>query len=122
MDTQRDFYTSFLGLAVEWQPDPDSVYLTSGQDNIALHRHDEVARGGALDHIGFMVTTEMAVDRWFARAEEFGVKVLQAPKKHRDGARSCYLADPEGNCIQIIYHPPLAGLPAGTSPLNEAKT
>ena len=27
-----------LGFAVEWEPDPDNVYLTSGCDNLALHR------------------------------------------------------------------------------------
>jgi len=27
----------------------------------------------------------------------------------RDGARSFYCRDPDGNTVQMIYHPPLAG-------------
>ena len=27
-----------MGMQVEWRPDPDNVYLTSGNDNLALHR------------------------------------------------------------------------------------
>ena len=33
-----DFYTRVLKLKVEWHPDPDNVYLTSGTDNLALHQ------------------------------------------------------------------------------------
>ena len=30
------------------------------------------------------------------------------PRTHRDGARSCYFSDPDGNQVQIIHHPPIA--------------
>ncbi|NNC54958.1 MAG: VOC family protein, partial [Pseudomonadales bacterium] len=30
-----DFYVRLLGMSVEWQPDEDNVYLTSGNDNLA---------------------------------------------------------------------------------------
>ena len=32
------FYVDLLGFAVEWQPDADNIYLSSGIDNLALHR------------------------------------------------------------------------------------
>ena len=32
------FYTELLGMKIEWNPDPDNYYLTSGNDNLALHR------------------------------------------------------------------------------------
>ena len=32
------FYTELLGMRSEWRPDMDNVYLTSGNDNLALHR------------------------------------------------------------------------------------
>ena len=32
------FYVELLGMRVEWRPDPDNLYLTSGSDNLALHR------------------------------------------------------------------------------------
>jgi predicted enzyme related to lactoylglutathione lyase len=37
-----------------------------------------------------------------------GVAILKEPKSHRDGARSFYCRDPDGNTVQLIYHPPLA--------------
>lgn len=112
------FYTGLFGMSVEWKPDPDNVYLTSGQDNVALHRVDSssAAGEGALDHIGFMVTTPDAVDTWRERAAAHGAEIVQDVKTHRDGARSFYLRDSEGNTIQIIHHPPLERLPAGPDP------
>ena len=38
LDDAVDFYTRLLGMEIEWQPDADNYYLTSGNDNLALHR------------------------------------------------------------------------------------
>ncbi len=32
------FYVELMAMTVEWRPDEDNVYLTSGNDNLALHR------------------------------------------------------------------------------------
>lgn len=102
------FYRDEVGLTVEWRPDPDNVYLTSGRDNLALHRAaDKVAAKAALDHFGFVVASAADVDRWAAWFEAKGRTLAQAPKTHRDGARSFYIRDPEGNLVQFIHHPPL---------------
>jgi len=37
-DACENFYVELLGMKVEWRPDPDNVYLCSGNDNLALHR------------------------------------------------------------------------------------
>ena len=106
------FYTELLGMRVEWRPDPDNVYLTGGHDNLALHRAGDI--GGSaqrLDHIGFVVDTPDAVDAWHAFLSAQGVPMLKPPKTHRDGARSFYCADPAGNIVQLIYHPPLGDRP-----------
>ncbi len=104
------FYEGDLGMKVEWRPDPDNVYLTSGRDNLALHRVDRVDDPGRLDHIGFVLPAPEAVDAWAAWLEGRGHTLAQAPKTHRDGARSFYVRDPLGNLVQFIHHPPLAGL------------
>lgn len=105
------FYVELLGMRVEWRPDPDNVYLTSGNDNLALHRAPpDFAPGAAqrLDHIGFILNDGADVDAWHDFLRGHGVPIHRPPRTHRDGARSFYCADPDGNVVQLIYHLPLA--------------
>jgi len=106
------FYVELLGMTVEWRPDADNVYLTSGNDNLALHRvadYKPAESGQRLDHLGFFVASETQVDEWYAYLKVNNVVLKTAPQTHRDGARSFYCVDPEGAVIQIIYYPPIAG-------------
>lgn len=113
-DVQRskDFYKKILGLREVWEPDPDNVYLTSGCDNLALHRvAPEETRGGQrLDHLGFIVGAPEDVDRAAQFLAASGVRVLRPPRTHRDGSRSLYFDDPDGNLIQILYEPVISRL------------
>lgn len=111
VETCVDFYKKIFNMAIEWQPDVDNVYLTSGNDNLAIHRVPKIEREKAsqrLDHIGFFVKTPEDVDVWFIFLKENHVKIVAEPRTHRDGARSLYCADPEGNVIQVIFHPPIS--------------
>jgi len=106
------FYVDLLGMSVEWRPDPDNVYLTGGTDNLALHREPREGRRDQLqrlDHIGFVLDNPALVDRWHDYLADNDVKIVKAPRTHRDGARSFYCQDPDGTLVQLIYHPPLAG-------------
>jgi catechol 2,3-dioxygenase-like lactoylglutathione lyase family enzyme len=110
LDAMKRFYVDLLGFAVEWEPDADNTYLTSGIDNLALHRaKGEVATNGPLDHLGLIVRAPEDVDTWAAFLESRGVTLAAKPRTHRDGARSFYFRDPDGNAIQIIHHPPISG-------------
>lgn len=105
------FYRDVMGMELEWRPDPDNVYLTSGSDNLALHRrthNGSAERDQTLDHIGFVVPRSQDVDEWARYLEEHGVQLSMAPRTHRDGARSIYFHDPDGIRIQIIHHPPIS--------------
>jgi catechol 2,3-dioxygenase-like lactoylglutathione lyase family enzyme len=120
MDAMKRFYGDLLGFVVEWEPDPDNVYMTSGTDNLALHRAapapshstpetpESSTAAATLDHLGVIVREMPDVDAWAAFLEEHGVAVEAKPRTHRDGARSCYVRDPDGNKVQIIYHPPIS--------------
>ncbi|MDR1989224.1 MAG: VOC family protein [Acidobacteriaceae bacterium] len=112
LDAMKTFYTELLGFVVEWQPDEDNIYLSSGVDNLALHRSAAYtsvsSHASALDHLGLIVRHADDVDRWAAFLESHGVTLAMRPKTHRDGARSCYFSDPDGNKIQIIHHPPIS--------------
>jgi catechol 2,3-dioxygenase-like lactoylglutathione lyase family enzyme len=93
-------------MKIVWQPDADNIYLSSGTDNLALHRAPAdftAAQHQRLDHIGFFLDDNKDVDMWheYLRAQQ--VKIIAAPKDHRDGTRSFYCADPDGNVVQMIY-------------------
>jgi catechol 2,3-dioxygenase-like lactoylglutathione lyase family enzyme len=110
LPAMRRFYVDVLGFQVEWEPDADNVYLSSGVDNLALHRAVDLGPDrGALDHLGLIVREADDVDRWASYLESHGVRLDAQPRTHRDGARSCYFSDPDGNKVQIIHHPPISG-------------
>lgn len=106
------FYCALLGMQVEWRPDADNLYLTSGSDNLALHRAkaNPSVDGQRLDHFGFILREARYVDEWHDFLKANSVAIMQAPKTHRDGARSFYCRDPDGNLVQFIHHPPIANV------------
>lgn len=105
------FYGQILGYAVEWRPSERELYMTRGTDNLALHAVDAKpgeARESRLDHIGLLMAAPEDVDAWAVWLEAHGVALDTRPRLHRDGAKSFYARDPEGNRIQFIWHPPIA--------------
>ncbi|VAW50262.1 Putative ring-cleaving dioxygenase [hydrothermal vent metagenome] len=115
LENSVDFYTRLLGMEIEWQPDADNYYLTSGNDNLALHRaaktveqDSETSSAQSLDHLGFIIDSKQDVVNWFNFLKQENIEMLTEVKDHRDGARSFYCKDPDGNAVQIIYHPPLS--------------
>ena len=102
------FYVSLLGMKIDWRPDPDNLYLTSGTDNLALHRAPsdfDPAKDQRLDHIGFFLSKREDVDEWCNYLSNQGIPIKAKPKDHRDGTRSFYCADPDGNIVQMIFYP-----------------
>ena len=111
IDRSLNFYRDVFGMELEWRPDADNVYLTSGTDNLALHRlpvEQEPSGTQTLNHIGFVVRNAEAVDEWADHVKSFGFELVKQPKTHRDGARSFYFCDPDGILIQVIHHPPIS--------------
>ena len=83
------FYCDVLGYRVEWRPSPAELYLTRGEDNLALHALQPSAeaprRESRLDHIGLLMSRPEDVDAWASYLEEKGLKLDTAPRTHRDG-------------------------------------
>lgn len=105
----EDFYCSVLGYQVEWRPDPENLYLTmNGQDNLALHKGPVAPADTRLDHFGIVLRKAADVDAWHAHLKAHGIFITKEPKTHRDGARSFYAKDPDGNGLQFIHHPPIS--------------
>lgn len=114
MARSRAFYEGLLGMKVVWTPDPDNVYLSAGADNLALHQIPSGELAGYrqhhqfLDHFGFIVASPLEVDQWHEALCAAKVPIVKPPARHRDNSVSCYIADPDGNVIQILYEPTLS--------------
>jgi catechol 2,3-dioxygenase-like lactoylglutathione lyase family enzyme len=108
----KNFYQEILGMDVVWEPDAENVYLSSGCDNIAIHRvpanFANDAQEKQLDHLGFVVES---IERVKELEQEFtakGARMVHPFKIHRDGSASFYFADPDGIVIQMLYEPQLS--------------
>lgn len=110
MPAAERFFVQLLGMEVEWRPDAHNLYLTSGNDNLALHQAETCcdASRQVLDHIGFILHTADDVDAWYDFLSSHNVEMKSGPRTHRDGARSFYCLGPEQVIVQMIYHPPIA--------------
>jgi len=109
VERAKDFYVRVFGMKLVWQPDADNAYLSSGCDNLALHR--EETRGGdaqRLDHLGFIVPTIADVEAGYEWAKSSGVEIVHPVRHHRDGAVSFYIRDPDGNVVQALYEPTIS--------------
>jgi catechol 2,3-dioxygenase-like lactoylglutathione lyase family enzyme len=114
----RKFYEELFGMKAVWEPDPENVYLSSGPDNLALHQipaadvsRYKFAQDQLLDHLGFIMDSPASVDRLLAQAERFGATIVKPARQHRDGSYSFYMADPDGNTVQVLYEPNISGKP-----------
>ncbi len=101
-----------MGMQVVWEPDADNVYLSSGADNLALHQIPperqsayQSSQGQFLDHFGFLMESPKAVEEAFQQFQTLAVTILKPLRTHRDDSVSFYIADPDGNVIQILYEP-----------------
>jgi len=101
VDRAKSFYLS-LGMKLVWD-DPDWCYLETGEnkDGLALLGPGYKAAG---PHFAFHFTNKEEIERIHDSLKNQGVKV-GALHDHRDGTSSFYLKDPEGNWLEMLYHP-----------------
>jgi catechol-2,3-dioxygenase len=109
VERSKNFYHEVFGMRVVWQPDPDNAYLSSGSDNLALHREpgmNAAATGaGVLDHIGFLVAELTQLEKDYVWAQQHGLEIVRPLRQHRDGTYSFYIKDPDGVVVQLIHDP-----------------
>jgi catechol 2,3-dioxygenase-like lactoylglutathione lyase family enzyme len=108
----KSFYQTMLGMNVVWEPDSENVYLSSGNDNIALHQvtpgFASTAAEQHLDHFGFIVESIERVKELEQQFRSAGITIVHPFKIHRDGSASFYCADPDEIVIQMLYEPQLS--------------
>lgn len=105
------FYIEVLGMTPVWRSEGEIAFLRCGADDLALlqippARLGALGHGGQrLDHLGFRVRRREEVDRAAEALARLGLAISHGPVDHRDGSRSFYFPDPDGNQIQILYDP-----------------
>lgn len=110
----KRFYCDIFGMTPVWEPDEKTAYLSSGSDNLALHELPGDTPPTTpdptqpLDHLGFLLLTPEQVYAAAEAVRERGEKILQQPREHRDGSHSFYMADPDGNVVQVLFEPTVA--------------
>ena len=107
-----DFYTKAFGFATDWDGVQPNVEMTLGQMRIILFPRDAfeqmVSRqfnypeglNGTME-LAFNVPTFADVDREYRNALDHGAVSVLPPTTEPWGQRTCYVADPDGNLIEI---------------------
>ena len=106
------FYRDVLGFEITEPEDTGNVYLVKDGTLFLLygrkdfenmtHRRYEYVRGlNGHSEIALYVDTFEEVDAAYQRAVDHGATPVLAPETEPWGQRTCYIADPEGNLIEI---------------------
>jgi len=112
MGTMIRFYRDVLGFEIREDENADNVYLVKDGTLFLLYgrqdfetmtnRRYEYLKGiNGHFEIALYVDTFEEVDASFAAAVEKGATPILAPTTEPWGQRTCYIADPEGNLIEI---------------------
>jgi lactoylglutathione lyase len=112
MPTMVRFYRDVLGFAIKEAEDATNVYLEKDGTLFLLYRRTDFekltsrrfayaeAPNGHYE-IALSVDDFAAVDEAFARVVAAGAAIVLEPTTEPWGQRTCYVADPEGNLVEI---------------------
>lgn len=112
MPTMVRFYRDVLGFEIKEEEDADNVYLIKDDTLFMLYRRSdfekmtdhtyEYVRGfNGHSEIALYVDTFEEVDEEYRKAIGKGAVSVLVPTTEPWGQRTCYIADPEGNLIEI---------------------
>ena len=106
------FYRDVLGFEIREKEDTENVYLVKDGtlfllygrkdfEKMTNHQYEYVKGLNGHSEIALYVDTFKEVDEAFARAVANGAEPVLEPTTEPWGQRTCYIADPEGNLIEI---------------------
>ncbi len=106
------FYRNVLGFEIKESEDTDNVYLEKDGTLFLFYGRQDFERmtarsfgyaQGVNGHFEIALGVESfdAVDKAFADVTAKGGQVVMPPTTEPWGQRTCYIADPEGNLIEI---------------------
>ncbi|MFC4245625.1 VOC family protein [Natribaculum luteum] len=91
----RAFYEETLGLSVREQTDEECRFA-AGETDLVLRRPSGLPRGGLHTHFAFSIPAAEYDDWWDDLAETHDLEEVTF-----GSARSLYLYDPDGNCVEL---------------------
>lgn len=106
------FYRDVFGFATQWNGTDPNVEMTLGAARIIMFPRSDFelmtsrryaypdGTNGTME-LSFDVPSFGDVDREYERAVSMGAGAVMAPTTEPWGQRTCYVADPEGNLIEI---------------------
>ncbi|MBQ3211688.1 MAG: VOC family protein [Oscillospiraceae bacterium] len=106
------FYRDVLGFEIKEDDETSNVFLEKDGTLFLLYRRSDFEKmcrrpfeyaGGINGHyeIALHVENYAAVDREFERVTALGAVCVMEPETMPWGQRTCYIADPEGNLVEI---------------------
>ena len=107
-----EFYTKVLGFTTEWDGIQPNVEMTLGNMRIILFPREAFEQmvsqkfqypegfNGTVE-LAFDVPTFADVDKEYQNAIDLGAASVLPPTTEPWGQRTCYVADPDGNLIEI---------------------
>lgn len=112
MPTMVRFYRDVLGFEIKEEEEADNVYLIkdgtlfmlyrrSDFEKMTDHSYEYVKGFNGHSEIALYVDTFEEVDEEYRKAIEKGAVSVLVPTTEPWGQRTCYIADPEGNLIEI---------------------
>lgn len=112
MATMIRFYRDVLGFEIKESEDAANVYLIKDGTLFMLYerknfermtsqKYDYVKGLNGHFEIALYVDTFEEVDKRFAEVVSKGAAPVLEPETEKWGERTCYIADPEGNLIEI---------------------
>ena len=105
------FYRDIIWLETDWDGEPAANFESVNCSLVMYGRNDfenmlstqftyPKGLNGTMV-IGFNQKSYDDVDKEYKRLMDLGVKVISQPTTNQWGQRACYVADPEGNLLEI---------------------
>ena len=112
MKKMVQFYHDVLGFEIEWSEGMNNVLLEEDGTLFLMYGRIDFEKktsrkyeyvNGLNGHyeIAMSVKNYAEVDKVFDRVVKMGAKPVLSPETEEWGQRTCYIADPEGNLIEI---------------------
>jgi len=118
MEPMVAFYRDVMGMQADWDGGPFASLTSGGLELMLYGRRDfetmtaqaytyPSGLNGTLE-LAFDVGELAAVDAEYTRTVAAGAKAVLPPTDEPWGQRTCYVADPDGNLIEIYAFAPKA--------------